>query len=115
MVFTSNSTAVHEVFDRCLDVWDSVYKSRAYVHIYEQDGIAVHDLMESRNIVKYISEQYKEFATWPDKLYEDAGTKNVGDDREVENPALMGQEEKLIVDELRALKKGEMYIHQVKA
>ena len=57
----------------------------------------------------------QEFATWPDKLYEDAGTKNVGDEREVENPALMGQEEKLIVDELRALKKGEMYIHQVKA
>ena len=60
VVFTSNNTAVHEVFDRCLDVWDSVYKSRAYVHIYEQDGIAVHDLMESRNIVKYISDQYKE-------------------------------------------------------
>jgi hypothetical protein len=31
VVFTSNNTAVHEVFDRCIKVWDSVYKSRAYV------------------------------------------------------------------------------------
>eukprot|EP00435_Cladocopium_sp_Y103_P016967 s907_g4.t1 len=48
VVFTSNNTAVHEVFDRCIKVWDSVYKSRAYVHVFEQDGIAVHDLVESR-------------------------------------------------------------------
>ena len=45
---------------------DSVYKSRAYVHVFEQDGISVQDLVESRNIVNYISDAYKDWVDWRD-------------------------------------------------
>ncbi|CAJ1345919.1 unnamed protein product [Effrenium voratum] len=114
VVFTSNNTAVHEVFDRGIKAWDSVYKSRAYVHVYEQDGISVQDLMESRNIVQYISDAYCEFARWEDKFFEDVGggpgSKPVIRDKAVEN-----DEQLTIAQELKELWKGEMYIKQVDA
>lgn len=112
VVFTSNNTSVHEVFDRCIKVWDSLYRSRAYVHVYEQDGISVHDLVESRNIVNYISDAYKEFARWEDKFFEQDGgggyNKPVIRDRAVEN-----DEQLTIAEELKKLWEGEMYIEQV--
>ena len=52
VVFATNNTAVHEawelaafktskaalaqVFDRSIKSWDSMYKSKAYVHVFEQ-------------------------------------------------------------------------------
>ena len=114
VVFTSNNTAVHEVFDRSIEVWDRLYRSRAYVHVYEQDGISVHDLVESRNIVNYISDAYKEFARWEDKFFEHDGgggySKPVIRDRAVEN-----EEQLKIAQELKELWEGEMYIKQMDA
>lgn len=34
------------------------------VHVFEQDGISVHDLVESRHVVHYISDQYKKLGLW---------------------------------------------------
>ncbi|CAE8589992.1 unnamed protein product [Polarella glacialis] len=43
VVFTSNNTAVHEVFDRAIKNWDQIYKSKSYIHVFEQDGISTQD------------------------------------------------------------------------
>lgn len=110
VVFTSNNTAVHEVFDRCIKVWDSVYKSRAYVHVFEQDGISVHDLVESRHVVHYISDQYKKFARWEDKFFE----QSTGLGKPVIRDTAVEHDEQLqIATELRELMDGETYIKQV--
>lgn len=109
VVFTSNNTAVHEVFDRAIKSWDVIYKSKSYLHVFEQDGISTQDMMESRNIVQYISDEYCEFARWEDKFFEDMsglpGNRPVIRDRAVEN-----EEQLKIAQELQELMKGEMYI-----
>ena len=70
VTFVSNTTAIHEVFDRIINTWDAMYKSRSHLHVFEQDGISTQDMMESRNILRYISDQYQEFARWEDKLFD---------------------------------------------
>ncbi|OLP94320.1 Tubulin alpha-6 chain [Symbiodinium microadriaticum] len=107
VVFATNNTAVHEVFDRSIKSWDSMYKSKAYVHVFEQDGISVQDLMESRNIVQYISDAYTEFARWEDKFFEEmsGGPKPVIRERAIDN-----DEQRNIAQELKELWHGEMYI-----
>ncbi|CAE7620544.1 unnamed protein product [Symbiodinium pilosum] len=107
VVFTTNNTAVHEVFDRSIKAWDNTYKSRAFVHVFEQDGISVQDLMESRNIVQYISDAYCEFGRWEDKFFEDisGGGKPVVKERAIDN-----DEQRNIAQELKELWQGEMYI-----
>eukprot|EP00930_Biecheleria_cincta_P077372 TRINITY_DN64653_c0_g1_i1.p1 TRINITY_DN64653_c0_g1~~TRINITY_DN64653_c0_g1_i1.p1 ORF type:complete len:524 (-),score=84.47 TRINITY_DN64653_c0_g1_i1:144-1715(-) len=113
VVFTSNNTAVHEVFDRAIKSWDTIYKSKSYLHVFEQDGISTQDLMESRNIVQYISDEYCEFARWEDKFFEDMsglpGNRPVIRDRAVEN-----DEQLKIAQELQELMDGRMYITNVK-
>lgn len=107
VVFATNNTAVHEVFDRSIKSWDCMYKSKAYVHVFEQDGISVQDLMESRNIVQYISDAYTEFARWEDKFFEEmsGGPKPVIRERAIDN-----DEQRNIAQELKELWHGEMYI-----
>ena len=39
---------MHEVFDRTITAWDKMYKSRSFLHVFEQDGISTQDMMESR-------------------------------------------------------------------
>lgn len=113
VVFTSNNTAVHEVFDRAIKSWDQIYKSKSYLHVFEQDGISTQDMMESRNIVQYISDEYCEFARWEDKFFEDMsglpGNRPVIRDRAVEN-----DEQMKIAQELQELMDGRMFITNVK-
>jgi len=68
VTFVSNNTAVHEIFDRVIIAWDMMHRQKSYLHVFEQDGISSNDMMESRNILRYVSDQYKEFAKWEDKL-----------------------------------------------
>ena len=70
VTFVSNTTSMHEVFDRIIGSWDNMYKARSYLHVFEQDGISTQDMMESRNILRYVSDQYQEFARWEDKFFD---------------------------------------------
>jgi len=106
--FVSNNTAVHEVFDRVTENWDRMYRARSYLHVFEQDGISAQDMMESRNILQYISDEYCEFARWEDKFFEDqpgAGGMPIIKETAVEN-----DEQRGICQELRELQDGTMFI-----
>mmetsp|Transcript_18685 Transcript_18685/g.45010 ORF Transcript_18685/g.45010 Transcript_18685/m.45010 type:complete len:516 (+) Transcript_18685:14-1561(+) len=95
VAFTSNSTAIHEVFDRLIKMWEDMYKSKSFLHVFEQDGISTSDMVESRNVLQYVSDQYKELAKWPDKFFEEkAGPRSIapGEDR--------SDEEMKIIEEL---------------
>mmetsp|Transcript_51033 Transcript_51033/g.114880 ORF Transcript_51033/g.114880 Transcript_51033/m.114880 type:complete len:511 (+) Transcript_51033:132-1664(+) len=106
---TSNNTAVHEVFDRIMHAWDSLHKPKAYLHVFEQDGISVENMMESRNILEYISEQYCEFAKWEDNIIKEAE----GEARPaVHDPAITNEEQGRIAHELAELA-VPMYISSV--
>jgi len=103
VTFASNNTAIHEVFDYMIDSWDKMYKSRSYLHVFEQDGIHQQDMMESRNLLEYISDQYKEFARWEDKFFEEG--KFGPDGRPIEKKeAIQNADQDNIVAELRDLR-----------
>jgi len=61
---------VHEVFDRVIKNWDDQFNTKAYLHVYEQDGISASDMLESRSVMQDISDQYCEFARWEDKFFD---------------------------------------------
>eukprot|EP00397_Hematodinium_sp_SG-2012_P021702 GEMP01022440.1.p1 GENE.GEMP01022440.1~~GEMP01022440.1.p1 ORF type:complete len:508 (+),score=91.00 GEMP01022440.1:98-1621(+) len=102
VTFVSNSTAVHEVFDRIITTWDSMYKNKAFLHVFENDGISTQDMMESRNVLQYISDQYIEFSKWPDKFFED------DDETTINLKAVLNEEQQGYCEELKELK--ECYI-----
>lgn len=108
--FVSNNTAVHEVFDRTIDNWDRMYRARSYLHVFEQDGISSQDMIESRNILQYISDEYCEFARWEDKFFE--GDVQEGDTRKliINEAAVENDEQQKICQELQELGDGTMYI-----
>lgn len=109
--FATNNTAIHEVFDRIIHNWDNVYKVKSYLHVFEQDGISQQDMMESRNILQYISDEYCEFARWEDKFFEE----HVGGGglRVIKDAAILNDEQRQIAQELQELGDGYMYIkHQ---
>eukprot|EP00928_Gymnodinium_smaydae_P087263 TRINITY_DN71548_c0_g1_i1.p1 TRINITY_DN71548_c0_g1~~TRINITY_DN71548_c0_g1_i1.p1 ORF type:complete len:520 (-),score=108.47 TRINITY_DN71548_c0_g1_i1:41-1600(-) len=101
--FTSNNTAVHEVFDRVISTWDKFYDKRAFMHVFEQDGISQQDMMESRNILQYISDFYCELAKRDDKVLQETGGATIVKDSAIRNDEQMG-----IAQELKDLKRGEM-------
>jgi len=98
VTFVSNSTAVHEVFDHIIKTWDDMYQSRSYLHVFENDGISSADMMESRNILQYISEQYVEFSKWPDKFFEDEAEQIINEN------AVLNEEQKGYCQELKELR-----------
>jgi tubulin beta len=103
VTFVSNNTAVHEVFDRCIKSWDQMYKSRSYLHVFEQDGIHPQDMMESRQLLQYVSDQYKEYAKWEDKFFEEG--KLGADGKPLQNKkAVQNEEQALLLEELRDLR-----------
>lgn len=114
LVMTSNNTSVHTVFDRIVANWDSLYSKKAFVGRYEVEGISRDDLMESRNIVQYISDQYTEYARWEDSFFEplQAGGKPV-----INEKAIKSDEQHKIAQELSLLGEGSscgsMYIAQI--
>jgi len=113
VVFTSNNTAVHEVFDRIIKDWDTIYKSKSYVHVFEQDGISTQDMLESRNLVQYISDEYCEFARWDDKFFEEVGGMP-GARPVIRDRAIESADHQKIAEELQELHEGKMFITQVK-
>eukprot|EP00931_Biecheleriopsis_adriatica_P074781 TRINITY_DN4877_c0_g1_i2.p1 TRINITY_DN4877_c0_g1~~TRINITY_DN4877_c0_g1_i2.p1 ORF type:complete len:537 (-),score=86.17 TRINITY_DN4877_c0_g1_i2:371-1954(-) len=113
VVFTSNNTSVHEVFDRIIKDWDTIYKSKSYVHVFEQDGISTQDMLESRNLVQYISDEYCEFARWDDKFFEEVGGMP-GARPVIRDRAIESADHQKIAEELQELHEGKMFITQVK-
>lgn len=107
--FVSNNTSVHEVFDRVINNWDNMYRSRSYLQVFEQDGISTQDMMESRNILQYISDQYTEFARWEDKFFEE-GRMNQDNRPLINDRAIENDEQQKLAQELQELGDGEMYI-----
>merc|ERR1712232_869481 len=105
VTFVSNSTCVHEVFDRIVDNWDKMRRSRSYLHVFEQDGISTQDMTESRNVLQYISDEYCGYATRPDFFVKDgSGALIVNED------AGSGQAEIDILNEMKELGDGELFI-----
>jgi len=109
VTFVSNNTAVHEVFDRVIDNWDRMYRAKSYLHVFEQDGISAQDMMESRNILQYISDEYCEFARWEDQFFED-GSGGGGGKKIINDAAVENDEQQRICQELQELDDGTMYI-----
>jgi len=69
--------------------------------VFESDGISTQDMMESRNILQYISEQYMAFSKWEDKFFDE---KMNPDGRPVINDkAILNDEQQKIAQELQEL------------
>jgi len=103
VTFVSNNTAVYEVFDRCIRSWDQMYRSKSYLHVFEQDGIHPQDMMESRQLLQYVSDQYKAYASWADKFSEEGKFDAQG--RELPNKkAVQNEEQALLIEEMRDLR-----------
>ena len=79
-----------------------MFSAKSHLHFYEQDGIHADDMVESRNIVQYISDQYKEFARWEDKFFEERFTVTGG--RTIKQSAVLNDEQQKICEELRELR-----------
>eukprot|EP00401_Gymnodinium_catenatum_P083264 CAMPEP_0117521348 /NCGR_PEP_ID=MMETSP0784-20121206/33639_1 /TAXON_ID=39447 /ORGANISM="" /LENGTH=428 /DNA_ID=CAMNT_0005317373 /DNA_START=213 /DNA_END=1499 /DNA_ORIENTATION=- len=108
VTFVSNNTAVHEVFDRIIATWDRFYEKKAFVHVYQHEGLSAQDMMESRNMLQYVSDQYCEIAGREDKLLQDTGGRLVTRDS-----AIRTDEQRLLAQELKELGDGRMFITQV--
>jgi len=107
--FVSNNTSVYEVFDRVINNWDRMYRASSYLHVFEQDGISAQDMMESRNILQYISDEYCEFARWEDSFFEDSSGP-VGGKPIIKEAAVENDEHRNICQELAELQDGRMFI-----
>lgn len=112
VTFIQNNTAVHEVFDRIIVNWDKFYGRKAYIHHFEADGISAQDMMESRNILQYVSDMYCGYAQLEDKLIEvpASGGKPV-----IRDQAIRTGPQLKIAQELKDLGDGRMYITAAKA
>jgi len=108
--FVSNNTCVHEVFDRVIRQWDNMYQRRSHLHVYEQDGISAQDMMESRNVLQYISDMYCEIAQREDKFFED---NMIGNVPVINDAAIRTDEQLKIAQELKDLGDGNMFIERV--
>ncbi|KAF4667055.1 hypothetical protein FOL47_003781 [Perkinsus chesapeaki] len=100
MVF--NNTSFYEVMDRLGACWDSMYKAKSHLYVYQQDGMSTEDMLESRNVLQYISDQYREFASYEDKFFEERG------DNVINQQAVKSDEHQQIMEELASL--TEAYI-----
>eukprot|EP00747_Dinoflagellata_sp_TGD_P017232 gnl/TRDRNA2_/TRDRNA2_125683_c0_seq1.p1 gnl/TRDRNA2_/TRDRNA2_125683_c0~~gnl/TRDRNA2_/TRDRNA2_125683_c0_seq1.p1 ORF type:complete len:127 (-),score=27.42 gnl/TRDRNA2_/TRDRNA2_125683_c0_seq1:471-800(-) len=101
----SNNTAVHEVFDSIGASWDSLFEKKQYLNVFEQDGISCDDMMESREILRSVSAEYIEFASWESSLFRTDAAGAIINDRAIEN-----DEQQAIAEELLALGDGTMLI-----
>merc|ERR1712087_681013 len=113
VTFVSNNTAVHEVFDRIIGKWEQMYNHKAYLHVFENDGISQQDMLESQNILRYISDEYKEFARWHDKFFDDET--DFGGRPVIKEAAIENDEQQQIAQELQEMRDGRMFISKVGA
>lgn len=110
VTYVTNSTAAHEIFDRIVSSWDMMYKPKSYLHIFEQDGISAQDMLESRNILQYISDEYIEFARWEDKILDTRSASTPWALPTIHDKAIENDEHQRIAEELQALRDGDMDI-----
>ena len=101
VTYVANTTAIHEVFDRIGADFDKMFDARSHIHRYEENGLSNTDMLEARNVVKYLGDQYRDYAGWEDKLLEN----KLGPDgfRKVNEKAVGNEEQAQILDELRKL------------
>ncbi|EER20448.1 beta-tubulin, putative [Perkinsus marinus ATCC 50983] len=98
----SNNTSMYEVMDRLGACWDSMYKAKSHLYVYQQDGLSTDDMLESRNVLQYISDQYCEFANYEDKFFGERGSHSIN------QQAIKSDEHQQIMEELVSL--TETYI-----
>ena len=98
VTYASNNTAIHEVFDRLGSDWDKMFQVKSHLHVYEKDGLHQNDLLEARNVLRYLGDQYKDYSRWEDKLLEN----KVGPEgfRKVNDNAAGNDEQTKLLDEL---------------
>jgi tubulin beta len=73
VTFVSNSTAIHEVFDRTLSKFHQMYKKKSFLSKFEEEGVSADDMLESAKCLEYISDQYKHWAGKEDKILDGQG------------------------------------------
>ena len=110
VTYASNNTAIHEVFDRIGSDWDKMFAVKSHLHVYEKDGIHANDMLEARNVVRYLSDQYRDYARWEDKLLDN----KIGADgrRLINEAAAVNDEQRKVLEELTKLQ--NIYINHGK-
>ena len=63
-----NTTAAHEFLDRTIANFIKQFKSKSNLHAFEENGVHSEEMLEALNLVEYVSQQYKEYARYPDKI-----------------------------------------------
>jgi tubulin beta len=92
----ANNTAISQFFDRVITNFDTRFQSRSHVYLYEENGVHVQEMLEARNLVQTISDQYKQYGMYEDKILLE-GPQRV-------NPrAVLSNEQQVIADELLRL------------
>ena len=56
----SNTTAIAEVFSRMTGQFDRIYNKRAFVHWYTKSGMEEGELVEARENLAALEQEYKE-------------------------------------------------------
>ncbi len=64
----ANNTSIHQFFDRITTNFDAMFRARSHVYLYEESGVHAQEMQEAMNLVKSISDQYKELALFEDKI-----------------------------------------------
>ena len=63
-----NLTSMHEFLDRIIFSFKKQFKAKSHLYIFEENGLHAEELWEALNLVQYVSDQYKEYARYPDKV-----------------------------------------------
>jgi hypothetical protein len=92
----SNNTGIHQFHDTILSAWDKQFKARSHVYIYEENGIHPDEMLEARNLVQYVSDQYKEYSKWEDKILVKPGNSGWT----VNDTSLLSADQRSIANEL---------------
>ena len=92
----SNSTSIHTFFDRVLLSWDKQFKAKSHLYLYEDNGIHAEEMLEARNLVQYVSDQYREYSQWPDKIV----NMTHGREMTINETAIRNDEQRAIANEL---------------
>ena len=94
-----NSTSMHEFLDRTIENFKKQFKAKSYLYVFAENGLHTEELWEAMNLVQYVSDQYKEYARYPDKLVttDRSGTRRMIDES---GPMPLDSEQRLIANEL---------------
>jgi len=68
LLTVTNTTAVHQFFDHAIDRFHKQFRAKSHLYVFEENGMHAEELLEALNLVQYVSDQYKEYAKYPDKV-----------------------------------------------